>query len=69
MISVVQGEDEIFDTPNAVIDVIDATHSSGTVALYTGKVSFAHFKRFNVEALSCLRYDSPPIPPEPPFCS
>nr|PVC50926.1 hypothetical protein MACL_00001902 [Theileria orientalis] len=69
MISVVQGEDEIFETPKAVIDVIDSTHASGTVALYTGKVSYAHFKRFNVEALSCLRYDSPPLPPDPPFCS
>ncbi|UKK02511.2 hypothetical protein MACK_002604 [Theileria orientalis] len=69
MISVVQGEDEIFETPKAVIDVIDSTHASGTVALYTGKVSYAHFKRFNVEALPCLRYDSPPLPPDPPFCS
>ncbi|AFZ81067.1 hypothetical protein BEWA_004750 [Theileria equi strain WA] len=69
MISVLQGDDPVFDTPKAVIDVIDATHMSGSVGLYTGKVSYGHFKRVHVDALACLRYDAPPIPPPPPFCS
>ncbi|ORM40789.1 uncharacterized protein BXIN_2337 [Babesia sp. Xinjiang] len=68
-IAIVQGLEPVFDLPSNSIDVIDCSHASGSVGLFSGQINLAHFARVHVETLPCLRYDRPPPPPKPPICS
>ncbi|GFE54685.1 LCCL domain-containing, putative [Babesia ovis] len=68
-IAIVQGLEPVFDVPSNSIDVIDCTHASGTVGLFSGQINLVHFAKVHIETLSCLRYDRPPPPPRPPICS
>lgn len=68
-ISILQGIDTVFDVPAKAIDVIDCTHGSGSVGLFSGQINLVHFSRMHVETLPCIRYDRPPLPPKPPLCS
>ncbi|EDO06325.1 LCCL domain-containing protein CCP2 [Babesia bovis T2Bo] len=68
-IAVIQGLEPVFDIPNNSIDVIDCTHTSGSVGIFSGQINLVHFAKLHTETLPCLRYDKPPPPPKPPICS
>ncbi|GBE61548.1 LCCL domain-containing protein, putative [Babesia ovata] len=68
-IAIVQGLEPVFDVPPSAIDIIDCTHASGSVGLFSGQINLVHFARLHVETLPCMRYDKPPTPPKPPICS
>ncbi|KAK2194919.1 bifunctional LCCL domain/Fibrinogen-like, partial [Babesia duncani] len=68
-IAIIQGVEPIFETPEPCIDLIDGTHSSGSIGLYTGQIGLAHFARLHVESLPCIRFDQPLAPPLAPQCN
>ncbi|GIX64411.1 LCCL domain-containing protein CCp2 [Babesia caballi] len=68
-VAIVQGLDPVFDVPRSSIDIIDCTHASGSVGLFSGQINLVHFARLHIETLPCMRYDRPPMPPRPPICS